>query len=278
MNIDQFEIVVVNDGSPDASLERILSLKQTHPDIRVVNLSRNFGHHYALYAGIEHARGAHVFIIDCDLEVGPEVLKTFYHEMTSGGYGIVYGYQEIRKGGFVEKRLGGIFWKLFNSLSDVAVHPNILTEALMTRGFVNELLKLGDRNLFMAGMLHWTGFRNKALPVKKGQRQGRPAYTITKRVNLLVDALSSFSSYPLKLLFTVGMVLTLFSFLSGLFFVVRKVLYPDKILTGFTSLIVVILFSTGLIMVSLGVIGIYLAKVFNQVKDRPRYIVERVYD
>ena len=168
----EFEIVLVNDGSPDDSLAYALSRKHDIPEIVVVDLSRNFGHHYAMQAGLRHARGEHILLIDCDLEVSPLVLREFKERMEQTGCDMVYGYQEMRKGGMFERASGGFFYKAFNSLSDIKIPENIATERLMTRRYVDALMQLGDHNLFMAGMMSWVGFDQIGMPVKKRQREG----------------------------------------------------------------------------------------------------------
>jgi len=278
MGCTEFEIVMVNDGSPDNSLQKTLQLKQAYPQIKAINLSRNFGHHYALVAGMKYAKGDLIFIIDCDLEVDPAILKTFYAELKTNNCDVVYGYQENRKGKFLEKKFGGLFWKMFNWLSDTQIPPNPATERLMTKKYVDALLQLGDKNIFLAGMMYWSGFNQKGVAITKNLRTGKSSYTLRKRVTLLIEAISSFSAYPLKLLFKTGILLTFLSFCYGFFLVIRKILKPEIILPGYTSLAILILFSTGLIMTSLGLFGIYLEKMYTQVKNRPLFIIKDIYE
>ena len=168
-----FEILLVNDGSPDDSLAYALERRLDIPQLVVVDLSRNFGHHHATQAGLRHARGNLIFLIDCDLEVSPLVLAGFHRKLRDSGCDMVFGYQEVRKGGRLERASGGLFWKGFNFLSDVKIPVNIVTERIMTRRFVDALLQMGDRNLFLAGMMSWTGFHQIGLPVVKTQREGK---------------------------------------------------------------------------------------------------------
>ena len=173
--------------------------------------------------------------------------------------------------------MGGLFWKVFNYLSDTKVPLNTVTERLMTRNYVDALLTVGDRNVFLAGMMHWIGYKQIPCIVRKGQRKEESTYTLGKRINLLVEAITSFSEKPLRILFYLGiMVLVVTSFIA-LVFISRKLLYPETVLMGFTSLVVVLLFGIGMILSALGLIGIYLSKVFNQVKGRPLYAVRKVY-
>jgi putative glycosyltransferase len=271
-----FEILLVNDGSPDDSLVYTLERKLDIPQLIVVDLSRNFGHHHALYAGLQHARGNLIFLIDCDLEVPPIVLVEFYRKLRESDCDMVFGYQEARKGGRFEKISGSLFWKGFNFLSDIKIPPNIVTERIMTRRFVDALLQMGDRNLFLAGMMSWTGFHQIGLPVVKKQREGSSSYTLIRRIGLMVNAVSSFSAQPLVWLFNIGVTITLLSFSFVFYLILRKLVFDDALL-GFTSVMVLMTLSLGILTTAMGIVGIYLGKVFNQVQNRPTYIVKDIY-
>jgi putative glycosyltransferase len=275
--IDDYEIVLVDDGSPDESLALALAAMTANQRIRVVELSRNFGHHHAALAGLQHARGQQVFLIDCDLEVAPEVLQRFLSTMRDTDADVVYGVQDRRKGGAGERIGGAIFWKLFNWLSDTRVPPNVLTERLMTSRYVKALTSLGDRNLFLAGMMYWTGFHQVAITVEKSQRQGRSSYSFGKRLFLLVEAVTSFSTVPLSLGIWVGVATTALSGLAGIYLLVNKWLHPEKILAGYTSLALLMLCLGGIIITFMGILGLYVARVFTQTQGRPPFIVRTVH-
>jgi len=270
-----FELLLVNDGSPDDSLAYVLERKKDIPQLVVIDLSRNFGHHHAIQAGLAHARGELVFLIDCDLEVSPSVLPGFYRKLTTSSADLVYGYQELRKGNWFEHFSGGLFWRGFNLLSETKVPENMLTERIMTRRFVNALLRMGDRNLFLGGMMSWTGFEQIGLPISKKQRDGASSYSLLKRTRLMVNAISSFSSLPLVWLFNAGIVVTLASIIFVFFLLARKLLLDDTLL-GFTSIMALMSLSLGLLTTALGLVGIYLGKVFDQTQNRPSYIVKDI--
>jgi putative glycosyltransferase len=273
---EDFEIVLVNDGSPDDSLEYALQRKQDIAQLVVVDLSRNFGHHHAVHAGLRHARGECIFLIDCDLEVSPLTLPDFYRTLQASKADLVYGYQEARKGGLFERFSGGLFWKGFNLLSDIKIPENIATERIMTRRFVEALLQMGDRNLFLGGMMSWTGFEQIGLPLTKTLREGRSTYTLMRRLALMVNAVSSFSAQPLVWLFNTGVTITLLSFAYVSYLLVRKLFFDDTFM-GFTSIMGLMALSLGILTTALGVVGIYLGKVFTQVQNRPTYIVKQIY-
>lgn len=276
LGCDDFEIVLVNDGSPDDSLAYALSRRADLPQLVVVDLSRNFGHHCAMHAGLRVARGRQVFLIDCDLEVPPAVMAEMEAKRQASGADLVYGYQEARKGGWFEQFSGSIFWRGFNLLSEVKVPENVLTERVMTRRFVDALLSLGDHNLFLGGMMSWTGYLQLGLPVAKKQRDGQSTYTLLKRLQLMVNAVSSFSSRPLLWLFNAGMVIMAASLAYSTYLVVRKLVFGDALL-GFTSLMTMMAMSLGITTTGIGLVGIYLGKVFNQVQNRPPYIIRDIH-
>jgi putative glycosyltransferase len=271
-----WEVVLVNDGSPDDSLSYALERRTADSRIVVVDLSRNFGHHHAMHAGLRHSRGDMIFLIDCDLEVRPAVLAEFVAKQRSSGADLVFGYQDARKGQWFEQWSGALFWRGLNALSEVPIPENMLTERLMTRRFVESLMQLGDYNLFLGGMMSWTGFVQVGIPLVKTQRQGRGTYTLLRRLRLMVTAVSSFSSRPLTWVFNVGLLVTALSFAYVLYLVVRKLVFDDALL-GFTSLMGLMAMSLGIMTTALGVVGIYLGKVFNQVQNRPSYIVRDVH-
>ncbi|MGA7179636.1 MAG: glycosyltransferase family 2 protein [Thiobacillaceae bacterium] len=276
IQVADFEIVLVNDGSPDDSLAYAVGRRLDIPQLVVVDLSRNFGHHHAIQAGLRHARGELIFLIDCDLEVPPSTLPMFHRKIRETGCDMVYGYQESRKGGWFEKVSGGLFWKGFNLLSETKIPENIATERIMTRRFVEALLQMGDHNLFLGGMMSWTGFTQIGVPVAKTQREGQSTYTLLKRIKLMVNAVSSFSSQPLVWLFNAGVAITLLSFTYVAYLVIRKLFFGDALL-GFTSMMGFMAISLGILTTAIGLVGIYLGKVFNQVQNRPTYIVKDIY-
>jgi putative glycosyltransferase len=278
LNIDSFEIVFVLDGITDDSKQWLLERKMALPQIKVVELSRNFGHHYAAYAGLELSKGSILFLIDCDMEVSPLVLVDFYKKHQEQKADVVYGYQITRKGSWAERTLGGLFWKAFNALSDVKVPANVVTERLMTRKYIQALLTVRDRNLFMAGIMYWVGFEQIGMAVEKKQRQGKSSYSILKRVELLIEAVTSFSEKPLRLIFFLGLFISTITFVTGLYFLVRKLLFPEAVLTGYTSLIIAMLFGVGILTSISGILGLYLSRIFKQVNQRPTYIVKSIYE
>ncbi|OOG48158.1 hypothetical protein B0E52_03135 [Rhodanobacter sp. C06] len=276
--IDRYELVFVNDGSPDESMQHLIHARSTNAAIKIVDLSRNFGHHKAVMAGLAHASGDLLFIIDCDLEVRPGVLPHFLETLRRTGADVVYGIQGKRKGALTERVGGALFWRLFNRLSDTKVPANVLSERLMTRRYVDALLSLGDRNVFLGGMMYWSGFHQVAVLVEKTQRENASTYSLRKRFALLLEAVTSFSTVPLKLVLGGGIGITLCAGVAGIALIVRKLLHPEAVLTGFTSLMLVIIGMSGIIITVLGVIGLYISRIYTQTQNRPLFIVREFHD
>ncbi len=273
-----YEIIFVNDGSPDDSLQFLISKQRTTPNLVIVDLSRNFGHHYAMQAGLSQAKGDLIFLIDNDLETPPAFLIDCQRALNADpSIDVVYGYQAERSGG--AGSLGGkFFWWSINKVSDVKIPKNILTERLMRRHYVNSLLQLGDANLFLGGMMYWAGYNQLGLPVEKGIRDGASTYSTKKRMALMVQAVTSFSGKPLEYLFYTGLLITVGSILAIVFLVAKKLILGDAIELGWTSLVVLNVLILGILSTFLGLIGIYLFKIFRQVQNRPNAIIKKIYE
>jgi len=270
------ELILVNDGSPDDSLEIARSLVAEDPRVRVIDLSRNFGHHRAMMTGLQYARGARVLLLDCDLEEPPELLSDLWSRMDAGGADVVYGVQEARKGGFLERVGGAIFYRLFNLLSTYPMPRNIVTLRLMTARYVRALLLHEEREVFLGGIWAITGFQQEPMAIAKGFRPGT-SYTLRRRAMLVVSAITSFSSKPLVMIFHLGLLISGLSFCAALFLIGRS-LFFGGLLVGWPSLIVSIWLLGGITIFCLGVIGIYISKVFEEVKRRPYTIVRDVHE
>lgn len=270
-----YEIIFVNDGSPDESLEIALALYQRDPKVKVIDLSRNFGHHQAILAGLARAGGDLIFLIDCDLEEDPELLEVFHQRLRTCGADVVYGVQSSRKGRWFERLSGEAFYAVFNALSHTPIPRNLLTVRLMTRRYVAGLVAHRDREVYLPGLLVVTGFRQEPLPVHKHHREAS-TYTLNRKVSLLVDAVTSFSSKPLVFIFYLGTAILVFSGAAGLLVLARKIFF-NSLLLGWISLIISVWFLGGMAIFCQGIIGIYLAKVFAESKQRPRTIIRQFH-
>jgi putative glycosyltransferase len=272
---DDYEIVLVNDGSPDNSLDTAVQLTEHDDHVVVVDLSRNFGHHKAMMTGLAHATGERVFLIDSDLEEEPGWLLTFAKKMEEDKSDVVYGVQEQRKGNLLERMSGRWFYGLFRLLTGLDLPENIVTARLMTPRYVDALLSHQEREVFMAGLWYITGFRQTPIIIKK-HSTSETTYTFRSKMSLLVNSVTSFSNAPLIGIFYVGLAISMLScvYISYLLIVKLTFLTP---LEGWTSVMASIWLLGGMIISFIGVVGIYLSKIFSETKQRPYTIVRQVH-
>jgi putative glycosyltransferase len=273
---DDYEIVLVNDGSPDESLAIALHLQVADRHVRVVDLSRNFGHHQAMWIGLKHARGEWVFLIDCDLEESPEWLETLDAKMRETSADVAFGVQEARGGSWLSRIAGSAFYRLFNALSNVPIPANLMTVRLMTRRYVDALLLHTEATFVISGLWARTGFLQVPVPFPKGRKR-TTTYGVVRRLKLLVNSVTAFSEAPLFMIFYLGTALFASSLLAVAALAVRAVFF-GKLMDGWPSLIVSIWFFGGLGVFCQGILGIYLARVFQEAKRRPVAIVRQVHE
>ncbi len=273
---ERTEIVLVNDGCPRDGLEQALKEREKDKRVRVIDLSRNFGHHLAMYVACEEARGERVFLIDSDLEESPEWLIDFSNEMALSGADVVYGVQEKRKGGVFEAVSGELFYTLFNLLSEQQITKNMVTARLMSARFLRAMLKFQDRDPFFFGLCVSAGFRQMPCKVKK-LSTSPTTYTLRKKVTLAVNSVISYSAKPLVYISYFGLSVTLLAMLYVAWIVVRQLVY-NVAPPGWASSVASIWLVGGLILMSLGIIGIYIAKIYQETKHRPAVVVAKRYE
>jgi putative glycosyltransferase len=268
-----YEFVLVDDGSPDASFAAAEALRAVDDRVTVVELSRNFGQHKAMMTGLAHAAGDLVFLLDCDLEELPEWVTDFHADLRATGADVVYGVQERRKGRLWERVSGGLFYRLVNRLASVRVPPNQVTARLMTRDYVAALVAHREREVFMAGLWAATGFRQVPRPVRKLSK-GDTGYTLGKKLAIAVDSVTSFSTTPLRYIFLTGVGVLAVALLAAGAAVGQWA--TGSVLAGWTSLIASVWLLGGLTLFAQGVTAVYLGKVLSEVKRRPYTVVRRV--
>jgi putative glycosyltransferase len=270
---EDYEIIMVDDGSPDDSLDIALGLCATEPRLKVIELSRNFGHHKAMMTGLEHALGDFVFLIDVDLEEPPELLGPFFAALDDN-FDVVYGFQKVRKGAWLERFGGKLAWKFINLLLPIKVPANHSTVRLMTRDYVNALVQHKEHKTAIGGLWVMTGFRQKGMEFEKLSR-GDSSYSIGRRAIALVDSVTSFSELPLFLIFYIGCAVIVGSIATAIFLIFRHL--KGHMLPGWASIVVSISFFGGLTVFSIGVVGLYISRIFIETKNRPYTIVRKIY-
>lgn len=272
---NNYELIMVNDGSPDDSLELAVQLARSDDHITVVDLSRNFGHHKAMMAGLSHANGEQIFLIDSDLEEEPEWLLMFSRSMEQHDCDVVFGVQKKRKGGAFERFSGWLFFKIFNSLTGLAVPKNPVTARLMSRRYLDALLLHEEREISIGGLFFIAGFEQFPLEIEK-HSTSESTYTFGHKMALMVDSITSFSSKPLVGIFYIGVIILVLASANVTYLVLNWMLFSTP-LSGWTSVMASIWFLGGLVVMFIGVVGIYLSKIFTETKQRPNTIIRKIY-
>jgi putative glycosyltransferase len=271
----QYEFVFVNDGSPDDSAEVVRGLMAREPHIKLVDLSRNYGQYPAMFAGMAYATGTYICTLDADLEEAPENLTTMFEMITADrSIEVVYSIVQQRTGGISRTLFGNIFFKVLGFLSEVHIPPNQGWQRVMSKRYVEALLNYREAETLPAGLMALTGFKQVPLTIEKPYK-GSTSYSIRKRLTLALNSITAFSSKPLVLVGLMGMIISMFAFFVILYIRANKIFFVSY-QAGWISILASIWLVGGLVLASLGLVGVYLAKIFNQVKNRPLYNVRSV--
>ncbi|HEY4300803.1 MAG TPA: glycosyltransferase family 2 protein [Candidatus Didemnitutus sp.] len=270
----QWEVILVNDGSRDESAGLIRRQAAQDPRFHLLELSRNFGFQAAIAAGLAHATGDAVVTMDADLQDPPECIPELVARWREGA-GVVRAVRRSRQEKGVRRVGMDIFHKLFNRISDFPIEANTGTFGLMDRAAVTALNRLPERHRFFPGLRAWVGFTTAEIEYDRQERAaGRPQQTFRRLVRYAFDGMFSFSYLPLRLLTYFGVTISLIGFVLGLFFIIKRILGVESAQTGFTTLITVVLFLGGVQLIGIGILGEYLARVYDEVKERPLYLLK----
>ncbi len=268
----RFELLFVDDGSRDQSLAILLALHSKDPRIKVLSLSRNFGHQVAISAGIDHASGDAVILMDGDLQDPPEVLPRFI-ERWKEGYEVVYAIRTQRKESIIKRFAYAAFYRLLRKISYLNIPLDSGDFCIMDRRIADILKRLPERNRFVRGLRTWAGFRQIGLEIERGRRHaGKPKYTFGKLLRLAYDGIFSFSTVPLRLAIYIGLLSSAAAFAGGLIVIYEK-LNNNVPVAGWSSTVVILGFLGGVILLTLGIIGEYVGRVHDEVKNRPLYVL-----
>jgi glycosyltransferase involved in cell wall biosynthesis len=272
-----YEIVFVNDGSTDGGIQILVSLQADNPAVKVVNLSRNFGHQAAITAGLDYAKGNAVICMDGDLQDPPEIIPTFVARWRDGN-DVVYAVRKARKESFIKRACYAAFYRLLRRLSMVSIPIDSGDFALMDRRVVDCLKAIPERSRFIRGLRTWIGFRQIGVGYERERRfAGTSKYTWSKLMKLAVNGLLSFSAIPLRLVTALGFLISCCSLL-GIMVALYFRLFTAKAMPGWTTTIIPILLLGGVQLLSIGVLGEYIAQIFDEVKQRPVYLVDSILD
>ena len=270
---EDYEIILVDDRSPDNSWEVMKILSSQNSKIKSIRLSRNFGQHSAIFAGLTKTKGDWVVVMDCDMQDQPKEIAKLYKKALEG-YDIVLGQRENRKDKFLKKLSSKLFYKVFNYLSGGHFNNEIGNFGIYRKKAIDSILNINDYIKFFPLFINWVGFKSVSIPIEHGEREeGKSSYSISRLLKLAFNAIISFSDKPLRLFINFGLGISILSFVLGIYYlylsITHKITQP-----GFSSLILSIWFLSGIIISCIGIVGVYLGKTFDQAKGRPTFIID----
>ena len=270
-----YEIILVNDSSPDNSWLAIEKECSKNSKVKGINLSRNFGQHYAITAGLSYAKGDWIVVMDCDLQDRPDEIPNLYNKALEG-YDSVFAQRIERKDGFIKKTLSKLFYSLFSYLTDTKQDASVANFGVYNKKVIDSILSMNDKVRFFPTLVQWVGFNKYYLPVKHSDRyEGQSSYNFKSLFKLALNNIIAFSDKPLRLTVKLGFYISIISLLVGLVYLILYFNGNIEVI-GFTSLFISIWFLAGVVISILGIIGLYVGKIFDNVKRRPLYITNEL--
>jgi len=272
---EPYELIFVNDGSSDRTGEILERIHHTDPHLKAIHFSRNFGHEAATTAGLDHASGQCIIIIDADLQDPPEIIPEMI-EKWKQGYEIVYGKRKQRKGeSTLKKTTSALFYRFLQRMTEIDIPADVGDFRLIDRKVCNALKHMREKNRYMRGIISWVGFRQTAIEFVREERwAGETKYNLKKLLRLAWDAITAFSYKPLKIATYLGFALSGISFIYLLVVICEK-LFTQKTVPGWASIMVINLFFNGIVLIMLGLLGEYIGRIFEETKNRPLYIIHK---
>ncbi|MCS7205764.1 MAG: glycosyltransferase family 2 protein [Leptospiraceae bacterium] len=276
-NFRNYELIFINDGSTDKTLEILESIASKDKRVKIISFSRNFGHQPAVVAGLDNCKGNYAVIIDADLQDPPELIPEMYQLAIEKKANVVYGVRVERKGEtFFKKYTAWLFYKIINFLSDVPLPENTGDFRLIDQRVIEEFRKLPEKNKYIRGLISWIGF--KQIPyyyVREPRFAGETKYPLSKMIRFAMTALLYFSKKPLKLATSLGFISILLGLVLTVYVFLSIFLRPEIVLSGWASTIITIIFFGGVQLLTIGLIGEYIGSIFDEIKNRPIYIIDK---
>ena len=271
-----WEIIFVDDGSKDRSPDLLHHAHQQDPRIKLLRLSRNFGHQPAITAGVHHATGDAVILLDADLQDPPELIPQLIDKWKEGHQVVLAQRRTRADGGHSPRGIGfKLFYPLLRKVSDLPQTPDAGTFGLMDRAVVDHFNKLPERNRFIPGLRQWLGFRQTSIEYDRENRhKGRPKQTLGRLIKYAMDAMISFSYKPLRAATYLGFLVSIVSFLLGLYYLITFFAFKKQAGTGFTTIILCVLFLGGIQLITIGILGEYVGRIYEEIKQRPLYVIQ----
>lgn len=272
-----WEIIFVDDGSTDKTPQIIKDFAQKDKRIKLISFQRNFGHQIALTCGYKYAKGDCVITMDADLQDPPEIIEKMIKKWQEG-YDIVYGQRLDRQtDSFFKRTTADLFYRLINFLSDVPIPKHVADFRLVDKKVVEFLNTLPEKARFLRGLVAWPGFKSTIVRYKREKRfAGKTHYSLSKMLNFALDGIIAFSTKPLRIAIYLGFFVAFLGFLGIIYAIVGKFLFPERWVTGWTALFVGIMFLGGVQLITIGIIGEYIGKIYEQIKNRPFYIIKEI--
>jgi dolichol-phosphate mannosyltransferase len=274
---NSYEIILVDDFSPDRSWQKIIEISSKNSNVRGFKLSRNFGQHYAITAGLNQVSGDYVVVLDCDLQDQPEEIEKLFNE-SQKGFDIVLARRYERKDSLYKKTVSKLFYKTLSYLTGTKQDATVANFGIYSKQVIDEVVKLEEKIKYFPTMVKWVGFSTSYVNVEHASRsEGKSNYNLKKLLNLALDIILAYSDKPLRLIIKFGLSIALISFLMVIYVLFEKITGKVSI-SGYASLIISIWFLSGCLLTTLGVVGLYIGKIFEGVKNRPSYIIEKSTD
>jgi dolichol-phosphate mannosyltransferase len=271
---NSFEIILVDDFSPDKSWQKIVEISKNNKNVFGFKLSRNFGQHYAITAGLNQVTGDYVVVLDCDLQDQPEEIEKLFNE-SQKGFDIVLARRYERKDSLYKKTVSKLFYKTLSYLTGTKQDATVANFGIYSKQVINEVVKLEEKIKYFPTMVKWVGFSTSFVNVEHASRsEGKSNYNLKKLLNLALDIILAYSDKPLRLIIKFGLSIALISFAMVVYVLYEKVTGKVSV-SGYASLIISIWFLSGCLLTTLGVVGLYIGKIFEGVKNRPSYIIEK---
>lgn len=272
-----YEIILVDDFSPDESWSKIIEITNKNLNVKGFKLSRNFGQHYAITAGLNQVSGDYVVVLDCDLQDQPEEIEKLYLE-SKKGFDIVLARRFQRKDSFYKKTVSKLFYNALSYLTGTKHDATVANFGIYSKQVIDEVVKLEEKIKYFPTMVRWVGFSTSYVNVEHASRsEGKSNYNLKKLLNLALDIILAYSDKPLRLIIKFGLIIAFVSFLMVIYVLFEKLTGKVSV-SGYASLIISIWFLSGCILTTLGVVGLYIGKIFEGVKNRPSYIIEKSTD
>lgn len=269
---DNYEIILVNDASPDNTWAEIQRVCAANPKVKGLNLSRNFGQHYAITAGLHYAKGEWVVVMDCDLQDRPEEIPNLYRKAQEG-FDSVLAQRVQRSHSWIKRTASKCFYHVFSYLTETRQDASVANFGIYHHQVINAILTMGDKMRYFPTQVQWVGFRKAYLPIQHDERaEGKSSYNFHRLFHLAMDTIISFSDKPMRLMVRGGLWMTALAFIVALIYLIRYFMGAIEVM-GFASLIISLWFLAGVIISLIGLVGLYIGRMFDTVKNRPTFIV-----